>query len=108
MRPPPPEEGDPGGGGLQDTGPRTGQRQGPASRAGSRGSAWQYHEITRQHGAGKFVNLTDCDELEESIDESCTFASQGVRDMTTKIREGGGDYNLVFWIKSRGEDTNDQ
>ena len=51
------------------------------------------------------VNLTDCAELEEAIDEFCIFDGDVVKDFTADVKENGGEYSLGFWVRPIGDES---
>ena len=48
---------------------------------------------------GNLVNVTDCEELAASIDTSCSFDSEPVRNFTRDVVANGGDYTIGFWVR---------
>jgi hypothetical protein len=54
---------------------------------------------------GRRLNLTDCDQLEEAIDEYCIFDLDPVEEWTRDVIEHGGHYSLGFWVKPLGDES---
>jgi len=61
--------------------------------------------IGPQPRSGRRVNITDCDELDASIDEHCDFGIQDVIDFTSDMKAAGGDFTIAFWVKPLGEQS---
>ena len=51
------------------------------------------------------LNMTDCDELEASIDEQCSFDGTQMNEFTKTMKENGGDFTMSFWIKPTGANS---
>jgi len=49
--------------------------------------------------------MTDCDELETSIDEQCSYDGSQVKDFTKELKENGGDFTVSFWAKPVGANS---
>ena len=49
--------------------------------------------------------MTDCDELEASIDEQCSYNGTRMTEFTKKMKENGGDFTMSFWIKPTGANS---
>lgn len=45
------------------------------------------------------VDLRDCDELEASIDEQCSFSEKAVKDFTRDVKANSGDYTIGVWVR---------
>ena len=63
---------------------------------------WRSSQIAIQT---RRLNMTDCDELEASIDEQCSFDGTQVKEFTRKMKENGGDFTLSFWVKPTGANS---
>ena len=50
---------------------------------------------------GPRVNITDCEQLEMALDESCSFDLQAVKNFTRDIKTGDG-WSIGFWVKAVG------
>lgn len=48
------------------------------------------------------LNVTDCDEMRDAIDDLCSFDSGQVSSFTKDMKEHGGNYTIAFWIKPHG------
>lgn len=46
---------------------------------------------------GPHVNITNCEQLEKAIDESCTFNMQPVKDFTKDMKTSDG-WSIGFWV----------
>ena len=49
--------------------------------------------------------MTDCDELEASIDEQCSYNGTRMTEFTKKMKENGGDFTMSFWVKPTGANS---
>jgi len=50
-----------------------------------------------------FYNLTSvCDEIEQAIDEHCSFDVETVKKFTSAAIENGGDFTIAFWMRPVG------
>lgn len=47
----------------------------------------------------KRINLTDCEMLEASIDENCSFNQNTVKAFTTESTANNGDFTISFWVR---------
>jgi hypothetical protein len=47
------------------------------------------------------VNITECEQLEGAIDESCSFDLKAVKNFTHDIKSSDG-WSIGFWVKSVG------
>ena len=43
--------------------------------------------------------MSDCDALEESIDETCAFDGNTTQRFADDVRANGGDYSIYFWVR---------
>jgi hypothetical protein len=50
---------------------------------------------------GPSVNITECEQLEGAIDESCSFDLKAVKNFTHDIKSSDG-WSIGFWVKSVG------
>jgi len=50
---------------------------------------------------GPHVNITECEQLEMAITESCSFDLQSVKNFTRDIKTSDG-WSIGFWVKSVG------
>ena len=48
------------------------------------------------------LNVTECEELADAVDEHCSFDSAQVQGFTRDLRAQGGNYTIAFWIKPAG------
>lgn len=51
------------------------------------------------------INVTDCEELRESIDTHCQFDGEQVAAFTRDARQHDGNYTIAFWIRPHGEEA---
>jgi hypothetical protein len=64
---------------------------------------WFYNVLEKYGRALPYINLTDCEELEMAVDESCDFLDmQHIKDFTRDLKESNG-YSIGFWVKPIGE-----
>jgi hypothetical protein len=56
-------------------------------------SAWGTGSQSRR------IDLSDCEQVGEAIDEYCGFDSQAIKDFTASTVENGGDYTIAMWIR---------
>uniref|UniRef100_A0A7S0W9M5 Polycystin cation channel PKD1/PKD2 domain-containing protein n=1 Tax=Hemiselmis tepida TaxID=464990 RepID=A0A7S0W9M5_9CRYP len=68
------------------------------------GKSWQWRKdlAERQPGTVR-VNLTYCEELEQAVDDDCSFDEGPVKEFTAEMKANGGDFTLAFWVKPLGE-----
>ena len=58
-------------------------------------------ELNMMSADGPHVNITECEQLEEAIDESCSFDLEVVKNFTNDIKKSDG-WSIGFWVKSVG------
>jgi hypothetical protein len=62
-----------------------------------------FNSVLEKKGRSRpYINLTDCEELEMAVDESCDFDMQPIQDFTRDLKESNG-YSIGFWVKPIGE-----
>ena len=61
----------------------------------------KFGDIFWKSARGPHVNITDCEQLEMAIDESCNFDMQQVKDFTEDIKNSDG-WSIGFWVKAAG------
>ena len=48
------------------------------------------------------INVTNCEELRDAVDEFCSFDADTVSLFTKDVKNNGGNWTMVFWIRPKG------
>jgi len=57
---------------------------------------------TKDNAKTKRIDMEVCDDLERAIDIGCSFNSTIIEEWTRKVKAGGGDWTIAFWMKPDG------